>query len=143
MQGDGLWKNKKGEKYVGNWKNNKAHGYGVYATEKSHYQGSNFITQVNSLVLLKTGMACKISPMVILIRATMGKESHTVQASIFGPMERHIRDNLWLGLGKATGRGSAKVGTNISAISVETGKMVGASTIGRMETFTKEISAKI
>lgn len=32
MQGDGLWKNKKGEKYVGNWKDNKAHGYGIYST---------------------------------------------------------------------------------------------------------------
>lgn len=42
MQGDGLWKNKKGEKYVGNWKNNKAHGYGIHSTEKSHYQGIKF-----------------------------------------------------------------------------------------------------
>lgn len=39
MQGDGLWKNKRGEKYVGSWKSNKAHGYGVYVTENSHYQG--------------------------------------------------------------------------------------------------------
>lgn len=39
MDGDGLWKNEKGEKYVGKWKNNKAHGYGVYSTENSHYQG--------------------------------------------------------------------------------------------------------
>jgi hypothetical protein len=39
MQGDGLWKNKHGDKYIGEWKNNKAHGYGVYITKLSHYQG--------------------------------------------------------------------------------------------------------
>jgi hypothetical protein len=40
MEGDGLWRNPKGEKYVGRWKSNKAHGHGIYVTEKSHYQGT-------------------------------------------------------------------------------------------------------
>ena len=44
MEGDGLWKNEKGEKYVGKWKNNRAHGHGIYVTEKSHYQGTSNIT---------------------------------------------------------------------------------------------------
>lgn len=39
MQGDGLWKNQQGQKYVGQWKSNKAHGYGIYITNQSHYQG--------------------------------------------------------------------------------------------------------
>jgi hypothetical protein len=45
MQGDGLWKNSEGEKYIGEWKNNKAHGYGVYITKVSHYQGTNISNQ--------------------------------------------------------------------------------------------------
>lgn len=32
MEGDGLWKNNKNEKYVGTWISNKAHGYGIYLT---------------------------------------------------------------------------------------------------------------
>lgn len=35
MEGDGLWRNGKGEKYVGKWKNNKAHGQGIYTTDQS------------------------------------------------------------------------------------------------------------
>ena len=40
MQGDGLWRNKEGQKYIGEWKANKAHGYGIYITKLSHYQGT-------------------------------------------------------------------------------------------------------
>ena len=97
MQGDGLWKNKKGEKYVGNWKNNKAHGYGVYATEKSHYQGNNFIIQASLLGLLNKVMGSKISPMAILIRDTMLKGSHMGLVNIFGIMGLHIKENSSLG----------------------------------------------
>lgn len=39
MEGDGLWKNEKGEKYVGKWKDNRAHGQGIHTTENSYYQG--------------------------------------------------------------------------------------------------------
>ena len=39
MQGDGLWRNKNGDKYVGQWRSSKAHGHGIYVTEQSHYQG--------------------------------------------------------------------------------------------------------
>ena len=39
MQGDGLWRNKDGDKYIGQWASNKAHGFGLYTTDTSHYQG--------------------------------------------------------------------------------------------------------
>lgn len=39
MHGDGLWKNQKGQKYLGKWKINKAQGYGLYETQNSDYQG--------------------------------------------------------------------------------------------------------
>lgn len=39
MQGNGLWRNNQGEKYIGEWKGNRAHGYGIYITKMSHYQG--------------------------------------------------------------------------------------------------------
>lgn len=39
MEGDGMWRNKDGEKYIGQWKGNKANGYGIYITRASRYQG--------------------------------------------------------------------------------------------------------
>lgn len=57
MQGDGLWKNSSGDKYIGEWKSNKAHGHGVFITSVSHYQGyfSKFVKQGDGIEHFKNG----------------------------------------------------------------------------------------
>lgn len=55
MEGDGLWRNPKGEKYVGRWKSNKAHGHGIYVTEKSHYQGILYLNWGGFSQFVKNG----------------------------------------------------------------------------------------
>ena len=95
MQGDGLWKNKKEEKYVGNWRSNKAHGYGIYSTPQSHYQGNvSSLLQVNLLILLKMAMEQKIFQTEISIKATIFKGNLMEKVSIIGRQVPPIMENL-------------------------------------------------
>lgn len=62
MEGDGLWRNSKGEKYVGQWKNNKAHGQGIHTSPTSTYQGINLYYQGSFNQFVKQGYGVEMFP---------------------------------------------------------------------------------
>lgn len=143
MQGDGLWRNNKHEKYVGSWKNNKAHGYGIYATEKSHYQGTGYFIQASLPISSSMVMASKTLSMEMYTKDTISTASPMERDNIFGLQEPLIRGNSLTEFEKEKEYGSVKMATSTTVTLVMIEKMDPESTSGRMVIVTKEILVKI
>ena len=94
MEGDGLWRNEKGEKYVGKWKDGRAHGQGIYSTESSYYQGSSKIIQAHLVNLWNMATEWSCFRMEINIVGFTSTVNHMGEESISGRVELDIRDNL-------------------------------------------------
>ena len=86
MEGDGLWKNEKGEKYVGKWKDNRAHGQGIHTTENSYYQGQFVFIQDLLPSLSSMDMALNFSQMETSTEDSINKENLMEKESINGKM---------------------------------------------------------
>jgi hypothetical protein len=132
-----MWRNKDGDKFIGQWKNNKAHGYGIYITKTSHYQGNQFITKVFLLSLSSTEKAYSHSKMEMSTRASIKMASHMDLGSIFGKMAPSIKATLLrvFDTGKEPGQTSRAIIIKVNSKTIK--RTALGSLIGKTATSTK------
>lgn len=137
MEGDGMWRNKDGEKYIGQWKGNKANGYGIYITRASRYQGKLYFIKVIFTSSSNREKGSSNSKMEIRIEATMRMEYRMDSVSIIGKMDKRIVDNSQKDSVMVKGNGTTKKEIIMRVISQTIKRTGKGPSNGRMETSTK------
>lgn len=132
-----MWRNKDGQKYIGEWRGNKANGYGIYITRASRYQGIQYSIKVISASLSSREKDSSNLKMEMRIEAAMRMECRMDLDSIIGKMGKLIVESSPRGFVTVGENGEIKrvIITKVSSQKIK--KMAKGSFTGRMETFIK------